>query len=250
MRKKLLQIGVPAVCGVLLLILTIAAPWKSGGKDTPVRVGTQGITEPSLHREYDLEEAILHSDLVADVTVTSWLSEKPNPFGQTYFNAKVNNVLKGEALDEFILVQDGNREFTIDNYPLFQKGDRLLVFLNKYDGTEDEDVDYDTIYWIIGAYSTVMDIQSVDGTQYAIDRLGVMTREKGIHYDFDGRYIEILDPKYSLTTLDSAIVSRTIQRRDKADPVLAEMDNSRNRVLLYDEVLNYVQKTDKGGTAE
>ncbi|MCL1806143.1 MAG: hypothetical protein FWG31_00400 [Oscillospiraceae bacterium] len=250
MRKKLLQIGVPAVCGVLLLILTIAAPWKSGGKDTPVRVGTQGITESSLHRFYDLEDAILHSDLVADITIASWLGENSYFLGQTYFNVKVNNVLKGAALEEFILVQEGNSKSTVRNYPLFQKGDRLLLFLNEYDGTTDEHTDFDTVYWIIGAYSTVMDIQSVDGTLYAIDRWGGMTSEDRGYHNEDGLYIEVIKPRHDLTTLDSATASRTIQRRDEADPVLAQMDNSRNRVLLYDEVLNYVQKINKGGTAE
>ena len=255
MRKKLLQIGVPAVCGVLLLILYITAPWK-GGRETPVRVGSKGVDVASLYRSYTLEEAILYSDLVADVTVTSWLSEtvrqsSTQVFDKTFFSVKVNAVIKGEPLEQFVLMQDGNGLYTRDNYPLFQKDDRLILFLNKNDRAEDDSYKYDTFYWIIGSYSTVMDVVTVDKTLYAIDRWGFMTRdEENYDYDEHGNYIEVLDSRYCFSNLNPSDARTALRRRDEADPILATMNNRSNRVLLYDEVLNYAQKINKGGITE
>ncbi|MCL1806141.1 MAG: hypothetical protein FWG31_00390 [Oscillospiraceae bacterium] len=250
MRKRLLQIGVPAVCGVLLLlILTIAAPWKSGGKDTPVRV-SEYTDASSLYRSYTLEEAILESDLVADITITSWLGETERP-DSTFFKAKVNNVIAGEPLEELVVVQVGCGSSTRDDYPLFQRGDRLLLFLIDYDGPKDEKMPYDTAYWIIGSYSTVMDVVTVGKTLYAIDRWGFMTRdEENYDYDEHGNYIEVLDSRYGFSDLNQSEARTALRRRDEADPILATMNNRSNRVLLYDEVLNYAQKINKGGITE
>lgn len=53
------------------------------------------------------EIAVAESDLVADVTIASWLGEtnsEKNDIYKTFFTAKINSVLKGESTDEIVLM--------------------------------------------------------------------------------------------------------------------------------------------------
>ena len=63
-------------------------------------------------------------------------------------------------------MQSGNSEITFKDYPLFKSGDRMLLFLRKA-----VDTNFENSYWIIGEYTTIMDIQFFNDTTYALDRL-------------------------------------------------------------------------------
>jgi len=241
-KKRLFQIGVLAVCGVLLLILYITAPWKSGaaeegGVDTPVRVG-QGEALVSVWG-YTLEEAVEASDLVLDVTVTSWLGEDLSDIMSTFFEAKVNTILKGNAPDIITIKQNGNSQCTLRDFPLFQRGNRLIVFLKK--GEEqifdlDFDLDYDNAYWILSSYTTVLHVQTVDGKTYALDRYGMLTEE--YFYDYGG----LREQKDGLSKVSIKEASDFWKVMEAADPLITRSGNRKNILVRYDEFIGEIER--------
>ncbi|MCL1807833.1 MAG: hypothetical protein FWG31_09045 [Oscillospiraceae bacterium] len=244
MRKKLLQIGVPAVCGVLLLILYIAAPWKSGaaeegGVDTPVRVGTLGESQGSLARHYLLHEAVEESDLVLEVTISSWLGEELSQGGVTFFNVTANTVLKGEVPDNIVLIQVGDSKCTFKDFPLFQRGDRLIVFLKKAVANEfitDFDLDLENAYWLLGGHSTVLYVQSADDGTYALDRTGMLTEE--YFYDYGG----LLELKDGLSKVNAKETNGFWDIMKTADPLITRSEKSTDTLVRYDEFIGEIER--------
>ena len=135
--------------------MLLAAGCSQGADDSvvlpPTRIG-ESISYPSLEKSYTFETAFSEADAVARIKVGNWLSED-NEIHSTYFDATVLQCFKGNIPESFILIQDGSSNATMDGYPLFTYGNELLVFLNQATGFEDE-----IHYWIIGAYTTVMDV--------------------------------------------------------------------------------------------
>ncbi|MCL1807835.1 MAG: hypothetical protein FWG31_09055 [Oscillospiraceae bacterium] len=244
MRKKLLQIGVPAVCGVLLLILYITAPWKSGaseegGIDTPVRVGTLGEARASLARGYTLQEAVEEADLVLEVTVSSWLGEDLDDGIVTFFDVTTDAVLKGDVSHNIVLIQLGDSKWTYRNYPLYQRGDRLIVFLKNAIGNEfvtDFDLDLDNAYWLLGTYTTVLHVQSTDDVPYALDRHGMLTE----HYFYD--YGGLLELKEGLSKVSIKERNDFWNIMEAADPLITRLDDSRNTLVRYDELIGEIER--------
>ncbi|MCL2634795.1 MAG: hypothetical protein FWD34_09820 [Oscillospiraceae bacterium] len=139
---KLTKTATKITAGLLIFALTLAltACTNASGeaetnqpKDTPVRVGERTIS-PSMSIPWETWEEILDEfEFVADVTITEWLGEINSSYNeQTIFNAKVNNVFKGELPDEIKIVQSGSSQRTYDMHPLFQNGNRMLILLDKY----------------------------------------------------------------------------------------------------------------------
>lgn len=134
----------------------------------PSRVG-KNIGSASLEKSYTFETAFAEADAVARIKVGNWLNED-NEIHSTYFDATVLQCFKGDMPERFVLKQDGSSELTMEGYPLFTYGEELLVFLN--DGS---DADNKALYWIIGAFTTVMDVYyDAEGTRYYTDSRGIL----------------------------------------------------------------------------
>ena len=134
----------------------------------PARIGEDPYSV-SLVRDYTFETAFSTAEAVARIKVGNWLSEN-NEIHSTYFEATVLQCFKGDIPETFILKQDGSSDGTIKNYPLFTYGNELLLFLKK-----GSTADYETVYWIIGAFTTVLDVSySAEGARYYTDRRNIM----------------------------------------------------------------------------
>lgn len=135
----------------------------------PTRWG-QDEFRASMSRSYSLREAIEESDLVAVVVVENWLGESPEAYC-SYFSARIAEQFTGESIDQIVLLQDGYSGATMNYYPLFTYGNKMLLFLKEAVGT-----DYENAYWIIGSYLTLFDVSEIDGELYLIDRIGVLSQ--------------------------------------------------------------------------
>lgn len=232
--------------------VTITRPADYVPKNTPNRVG-KGTVLPCLERGYTLEEAIAESDLIVDLTIFEWLGEDDR---NTYFTAQINTTYKGYEYDEIKLKQDGNSKFTVKQYPLFQNNDRLLLFLEKYE-------DY---YWIIGAFSTVLDVKEYNGQLCLIDKFSFMTDNINSSITFNSelteqdleRYVELMiNPDDNMLIyfnslsmqekkeyIESAIGYENFLRYlffselYKDDPILSKYNFKYSNIFTYEEIIN------------
>jgi hypothetical protein len=141
-----------------------------GRRDTPVRVATGGTLHTTLVKEYTFDVAVEDSDLIADVTIIEWLGESIGTGCATFFRARVNATLKGKEYEEITLLQSGNSEYTMQGFPLFKNGDRLLVFLTKAPGAQEAQSEHRNNYWTNRA--TLMDVVEYNSEFYLLNRGG------------------------------------------------------------------------------
>lgn len=161
-----------SIISVILILMSLLTGCKNENEEVvlpPTRVGK--ITEVSalLARHYTFEEAYQEADMVAHVKVGNWLGEEEEK-GATYYDATIVEQYKGDKIDEIILFQDGTSNGTLKRYPLFTYGNEMLVFLK-----EAVDTEYDDAYWIIGAFTTMLDVvNDEEGNLYYMDRYGIL----------------------------------------------------------------------------
>lgn len=148
----------------------------SKGLDTPNRVRT-GEFSATFPEAYTFSEAINDSDFVAHVIITGWLEENNAlPYPRTIFSAEILESYSGDVHPKSITVmQYGGEDFTFDEYPLFQKGDELLLCLTK-DNVYDVDA-----YQIVGNFSTVLYLSESDGEIYAAKRFSDFSDTTALH---------------------------------------------------------------------
>lgn len=129
----------------------------------PSRFGTASA---SISSPETLAAATTEAEVVAHIRVGSWLGES-ELYDDTYFEAEVIEVFKGEIPGEFVLKQDGYSGFIYAMNPLFTYGNELLLFLNK--GSEAMEYPYDDVYWILGSHGTVFYTgEDSSGVPYAV----------------------------------------------------------------------------------
>lgn len=137
-------------------------------KDTPTSVGKLGTMEARVE-SFSLDDLVDLSDIIAEVEIAEWRGEsKKTGHEKTFFTASLKKLYKNtssEYLKEIIIAQAGNSDFTLIDYPLFKKNDRLIVFLKK----AVNDGDY---YWMLGENSSVLKIQKIDNKDYAFKLFG------------------------------------------------------------------------------
>ncbi|MDR0325641.1 MAG: hypothetical protein LBI19_06075 [Oscillospiraceae bacterium] len=241
-KKALIFVGL----GVLLTVCLIVA--LSGSGETPVRVGTQGVMHVSLARFYTLEEAVNESDVVLDVTITAWLGENLGDIRTTFFDADVNTALKGNAPDKITLLQIGNSEVTVDSFPLFQKGNRLIVFLSKLEWTDYEinfNLDYDNQYILLGAHSTVLHVENVQNASYALDRFGMLTTE------YFSEQTDSLELSARMSAIDETTRQQFWKKMNASDPLITQLSGPINHIVRYDDYISEIERfAEKEGASE
>jgi hypothetical protein len=243
------------IAGLLVTVMAVAVAGCTGGhlygknekysdfKDTPVRVGTLGYSYTEINSPVSLEAAIKQADIIADVSITGWIDEA-YPFLGTLFSADVNDVIKGEK-SRLTIMQLGTGEDTIRDFPLFRRGDRMLLFLQKIQPEYAEKIkteDVNDVYGIIGVYSMIFDVVELDGDKYLLDRLMMN------NYIRESELTEVKE-------VDNSRIIKTLSEQfDKNDPILAEIKNGilnregtlqnwfHSKVFNYDEIINEFSK--------
>lgn len=153
-----------------------------------------------------------------------WLSEDEH---FTYYDVSVTQTYKGNVPEEIVLLQDGTSKGTVKGYPLFIAGDQLLVFLKEASGTE-----YIDAYWIIGAYTTVLDVAADDeGTEYFIDRMGLLG--------------ESINSEITNYAADMALITELDQNLIERDELWAEKRHRYEYVFLREDVEEWFEDNQK-----
>lgn len=176
-----------AVASAAALALVVATSWVVGKQLTygpgtdpgttgnqlsivlpPARYG-EGVLKSSFIRAYTFETALAEADVVARVRVGNWLGENTANM-VTYYEAVTLECFKGNIPDTFTLIQDGCSKGTLKGYPLFTYGNEMLLFMKEASG-----VDYESAYWIMGAFTTMLDVAyDGEGNRYYADRYGIL----------------------------------------------------------------------------
>jgi len=135
----------------------------------PVRFG-EGSSSASFLGPFSFKDIYNFADAVAVVEIRDWVGEYTEE-GVTFFKAKVNTVIKGSLEETIIVPQDGTSKNTYKGHPLFTAGNVLLVFFKG----EAQETEFGLAYPTITTIVTICDVvKSDDGTQYVIDRVGMM----------------------------------------------------------------------------
>lgn len=177
-KKAWLRIGAIAACFFLIVSAVIVVPMlrteEPGTTDDPAavlpptRLGSSSI-QACLEKKYTLNTAVSEADVVARIQVGDWIAEDTD-IHATYYEATVLECFKGNIPNTFTLIQDGSSAGTLKGYPLFTSGNEMLVFLNVA-----IELDYDSPYWIIGAFTTILDVSYDNaGNRYYADRYGIL----------------------------------------------------------------------------
>lgn len=205
-------------CLILSVILLLAAVGCSHETAVlpPSRIG-KGTIQASLAERYTFESALSTADVVARVEVGNWLAEDTG-LHKTYYEATVLECFKGNLSGVFTLLQDGCSDATLKGYPLFTQGNEILVFLN-----EAIVAGYETPYWIIGSFTTVLDVSyDENGVRYYTDRYGVL----GESMDVSSNY-----------ALNAEISSQVLARAAEDDPIISEMQYSYPYIFSESDIM-------------
>lgn len=133
----------------------------------PIRVSELN-SRINSYETYTFETAIEASDVVAHVRIGNWLGED---LSYTYYDAVIVEQFTGEKVDNIVIEQYGNSKRVYNRFPLFTKGNELLVFLRKKETTES-----DTVYEIIWDNgSTLYAVEDDEGNVYYWDRCGSLS---------------------------------------------------------------------------
>lgn len=220
-KKVWLRVGAIAACFILIVSAVIFAPTLKETDDTaavlpPTRLGSASM-QASLATRYTLESAVSEADVVARIVVGDWIAENTE-IHSTYYEATVLECFKGNIPTTFTLIQDGSSAGTLKGYPLFTSGNEMLVFLNEAVG-----LDYDSPYWIIGAFTTIMDVSYDNaGNRYYIDRYGIL-----------GETVDVAVNYAKQPSIFAEIYARSVE----ADPLVQDLQYSYPYVFAESDLI-------------
>lgn len=168
----------------------------------PTRIGSSNI-HASLGNKYTFESALASADVVARIEVGNWIAEDTTLY-RTCYEATVLQCFKGTIPETFTLLQDGCSTATMKTYPLFTSGNEILVFLK-----EAVDIEYDSPYWIIGSFTTLLDVYcDANGNRYYADRYGILGESVSVSRNY---------------ALDNDIRRNIFATAVANDPIVSEM---------------------------
>lgn len=203
MKGGIVMKKVLCIIVIFMLLVSVTACASSSDKAVvlpPTRIGSSDI-HATFEKRFTFNTAFSSADVVASVRVGNWIAEDVD-LQKTYYKATVLQCFKGDLPPEFTLLQDGCSTGTFKGYPLFTNGNELLVFLNKATVT-----DYPSPYWIIGSFTTVMDITyDESGSRYYSDRHGILGETVDISNNYalqDNIFAEL----YSKSVANDSIVA-------------------------------------------
>ena len=205
---------------VVIIFVMMVAGCSGNAENSPVlppaRIGT-GMIEASLAHRYIFESAFSAADAVARIQVGDWLSEDLE-LHKTYYEATVLQCFKGDMPETITLLQDGSSAATMRGYPLFTSGNEILVFLKEAALPE-----YESPYWIIGSFTTVLDVSyDKEGTRYYADRHGILGEfMNGLH-----NYLA-----------DSSVCLSVHSRAAADDPIFKEMQYTYRYIFSEADIL-------------
>jgi len=148
------------------------------GRDTPARIGASLEMNMEYAIPSDYGSQFSGSDAIAEVVIREWIGEDAGSYGSTYFKAVVIDCLKGDLKpdQEIIIKQNGSSRQTINGFPLFKNGSRMLIFLTKIPHNPKNDMvgtleyTYDgnpNLYTPLRDNFSILDIAMVEGVKYA-----------------------------------------------------------------------------------
>ena len=152
------------VLAVLLCVLLAEPP-----EEIVVPPNRFGEKSASIMYDFTFEEVAKAADAIAHVRVGNWLGYN-NDNWTVSFEAEVITAYKGDIPQDFVLLQDGNEDSAINNFPLFTYGNELLLFLGKAESNDAFGVTYyEDSYYIRGVHTTVYYVsQDSSGASYAV----------------------------------------------------------------------------------
>ena len=123
---------------------------------------------PSLEY-FTIEDLLEESDVIAEIEVMENIGETNDPDYKTFFQADVITVIKGDKnMASLKFMQGVNSEYLFEGYPIFEAGQKLVLFLKSATGSNYPD----DMYWINGDYLSVIKIHEYEGTIYAKKLIG------------------------------------------------------------------------------
>lgn len=105
---------------------------------------------------YNFEEAVNKADLIAEIEIEKYLEDIIEPSPKTLFDAKIINTFSGDTnLKNIMILQQGNKEYSFNENPLFKKGDKYILFLKKAVGDRFDGTD---TYWLLSEETNIYSV--------------------------------------------------------------------------------------------
>ncbi len=245
-RKQLrAPFRIAAVCAALLLIIgtTLLISHAVNSKRLISAVPKEAVLPPSqtgsgntadalYNKYYSLSSLYEESEAVCIVKIGNWLSE--DEFN-SFFEASVERVFKGEPPQKIVICQGGNSSFIFEGSPLFTYGDRILVGLTKLECT-----DYECAFSMVGADIAFMYAAELgNGELYLVDHKGDLSNAVDEELGMD---------RFSDYSGNRALINDLIVKIGENDAVLAaylkelfatNLEIDKPRVFSLSEVENY-----------
>ncbi len=187
----------------------------------PKRVGESQVSSVP-EKLHTLQSGFRDAQAVAWVRVGNWLGEDQDVgvIGSTWFELEVLHSFKGELPEKIVVKQEGCSSSTEKDFPLFIHGEEMLLFL-----AELPDETYVNGYWIIGDYSTVLDVgRDAAGNSYVVDNMALML-ERSTQIAAD------------LRVRDAAVRKAVFESLHELDPLWKVEETSADLVILKMEEL-------------
>lgn len=167
MRKKNVIIFITIATLIFLFTCCLVIKWNSPIYPPTRRGIGNGRSTPA--KIYNFKTAIEDSDIIAHIMIGDWLGEDDH---STYYEAKIIEQFKGDAVSKIIITQSGCSKYTFNRYPLFTSGNELLVFLKEYRSEETGSSYYSSISSSRTVLYVVID---KNGDVYYLDRANILS---------------------------------------------------------------------------
>jgi hypothetical protein len=204
--KHVLRIAIAAALVIVIGVGLMLTSSAKGDVLPPARWGkiTCGIGDNFFDISKSKEE---NPFIVCIVTVGNRIGETPEI---TFYQAHVERTLEGEIPEDFILSQSGCSEWNGEDFPLFVHGDRLMVFLTKYQAKEfNVNMGFDEFY-SVNCKNLLIEATAKDGKDYVIDYF-----PENLSYQI----MQLTDIRFTNHADDAELMSELHEDLKNTDPV-------------------------------